>query len=530
MACSIHTNPLAAGQCIACGKEICPDCIKEFGYYCSASCKIDVQKTTSPLLDNREKQKLQSLDRKTAHLAIWVVWILPIVIVFISALYIAVKITDRSGKFRWEIPLEESPILIKSHRRLAYVLFESNRLKAFKAENGKLLWEFTTNENSKFYPVLEIHKNKGILFDEKNIYKITLSSGKIIQILPQKGRIFQKPISLGPNIFLLVQTTNFSPDDFFATPKRQTFQLLKLKRKTLSTDWSVSLKFFQPEIYSSTSRIYIMDRPERNKTYLQSFDTQTGKRLWRRKFSTSSYFNPQIKPSDKALLLGSGHKIYLISPLGTIGWEKYFKIPPSHFKFTSEGNPAILSGDSLHCYQKNGEKLWKYVVGPNEEGFAVDSKRIYIVGSFQAPRQYRPNDQLVQLLKPIGFPRIEFPEEYRASRLYALSSQKGKLVWEKDHISGEPFLEGKYLFLLKIRSSMNLIDAGKLVGETSRILCIKPNRGKVCWRYLTDGSISPLEISKDGIFFAKQEVFFGPGDLFTGGDEPPKISLTALYD
>ena len=530
MACSIHTNPLVAGQCIACRKDICPDCIREFGYYCSASCKIDAQKTTSPLLDDEEKQKLQSLDRKTTRLAIWVIWILPIAIVFVSALYIAIKVTDRSGKLRWEISLEESPSLIKSYRRLVYVLFESNQLKAFKAENGKFLWEFTTNENSRFYPFFEIHKNMGILFDEKNIYKIALPSGKIIQTLPQKGRIFQKPISLGSNIFLLVQTTNVSPDDFFAAPKRQTFQLLKLKHQTLSKDWSVSLKCFQPEIYSSTSRIYVMDRPKRNKTYLQSFDARTGKRLWRRKFSTSSYFDPQIRPSDKAILLGSGHRIRLISSLGTIHWGKYFKIPPSHFKFTSEGNPVILSGDTLHCYQKDGKKLWKYAVGPNEGVFALDSKRIYIVGSFQAPRKHRPNDQLVQLLKPIGFPTIEFPEAYRANRLYVLSSQKGNLVWEKDHLSGEPFLEGTYLFLLKIRSSMNLIDTGKLIGETSLILCIKSNRGKVCWRYLTEGSIYPLEISKEGIFFAKQEVFFGPGDLFTGGDEPPKISLVALYD
>lgn len=116
MSCLIHSNPLVAGQCITCQKNICPDCIKEFGYYCSSACKLKAQSETIPLIDREEKQKLQNLDRKVNRLAVWITWILPISFMLGLGLFLLIKITDRSGKLKWEITLEEDPVLLQSHR------------------------------------------------------------------------------------------------------------------------------------------------------------------------------------------------------------------------------------------------------------------------------------------------------------------------------------------------------------------------------------------------------------------------------
>lgn len=284
-------------------------------------------------------------------------------------------------------------------------------------------------------------------------------------------------------------------------------------------------------LVSTKSQIFIIDHPKNKRIRLSTFESQTGKLLWERKFSTSFYSDPKIAVDQESILVSSGEKIRLLTSSGKMVWEKSFQTFSPHFGLTQEGNPLVISGETLSCYKKDGDKLWEYTIGPNEWRFTVSPERVYVIGSFQTPRKYRPDDQLVQMLKPIGFPKIEFPKEYSVNRLYTLSSQTGKLIWKIDGISGEPLFNAGWLFLLKIRPTMNLIDTGKLFGESSRLICINPRRGKTAWRYITDGNVYPLEISEEGTFFAKREFFFGPGDLFTGSTrESLKVSLIALYD
>jgi outer membrane protein assembly factor BamB len=453
-------------------------------------------------------------------------------------LYFFLKITDRSGKLRWEVPLKETPVLLKFHQGILYALFEPHTLKAFKAKDGKALWEFKSKEPSSLFPYFKAQKNLGILCDEKTIYVIDLSSGKIVHRAPQKNRIFQTPVDSESTLFFLTEVqTHAVPaqrSDGELIPERQQnrFRLTKWSTASFSSEWSIRLKLFEPEnLMISESHILVVDHPKNKKIRLLAFESQTGKQLWKRRFPTDFYSDPKIVIDKESLLLSSGNKLYLLTISGKKVWEKSFDPFSRHFGFTQEGNLIVASNGTLSCYRKDGDKLWQKRIGPSEWGFAVSRGRIYIVGSFQTPRKYRPKDQLIQMLKPIGFPKIEFPKEYSVHRLYSLSSNNGKRIWKIDGISGEPLFYANGLFLLKIRPMMNLIDAGKFLGESSRLICINPRRGKMSWRYICDGMVSPLEISKKGIFFARQEVFYGPGDLFTGRtQESAKISLVALYE
>lgn len=532
MPCSKHSNPIVTSQCIRCQRDLCPDCIKEFGYYCSDTCRLEAQKENKPLLTQEEKKKLQEIDRRAKHLTLWVVWIIPSFLLLGLTIFILSKTLDRSGKVRWEIPLEEAPLILKSDRGVLYALFGSNQMKAFEIKTGKPIWESKFKGLSKLFPFLEIVGSRAIIANQKKIFHINLKTGKISRKLRIRNKMVQAPVKIGKKLFILEKISKSLIRGFTLTPKLDDFQLICLNTLSLKKRWASPVQLLRPgKIIINRNRIYIFDYREmqEKKLFIHAWDRKTGKWLWQKEFETYffNFFEPVVGP--EGILVISQNRFHYLDSSGDPRWEYPFFQFLSSSTFTTEGHPIILWGEKMTCYRKeNGETLWQFEVGPNEGFICSESKMVYAVGSV-ATKSHRRN-YFPQKLSALGLKTLPAPPNiFWLNRLYAISSESGKIIWSKDGFAGKPFFYKKNLYLIRTKFFTNFLDAGKFLGEMSSLTCFKPSNGSLLWRYQGEGSFNTLEISKEGIFFVRYSLFFAPGDLFRGPKDPAEISLVCLY-
>ncbi len=530
MACLTH-HLKTVGECTLCGKNICPECIQEFGYYCSDRCKQDAQEKIAPILTSHQKQKLSILDRQANHFAITLVWIIPSLIIGILTFWIILKSSDVSGKVRWETTLNEAPFFLKSQNPISYALFSSNQAKAYQIKDGKFLWEFQSPSHLPLFSFLEIQNKTVIFADKKNLYGLDILTGKPMLHFQAPESMPQAPLKVKSHLWLLSKIPRSQQSESGITMQPVSFQLIKLNISSFLQEKVIMLKLKTPtQMVFLEENLFIVDYENSKKINIQSIGIKTGSRLWQKAFSLN--LNTPVQPliQSHGILFVEKRNLLFLNLQGELLWKRPLERIPEQIQFTSEGNPLVLSGSNLSCYRKSdGKKLWKVAIGITREKLEIAPKMIYALGSFKTKKKLSPS--LKQMLCLVQSPLATNIEDiFSVNRLYGISNLDGKVKWQKDFCSGKPIFKNNSLYLLENRPTMNLLDMGTL-GEAMRLQCLDKKTGQLKWKYSEPGGCEAFEISDDGIFLGKQMTTLSFGDLMRrSSNQTSEARLVCLYD
>lgn len=529
MPCLTHHNTRITAECILCSRDICPECVQEFGYYCSEKCKLEAKEKIRPILTPDEKEKLEVMDRKANRLAITLAWVLPSLILSTFVFWVTFKIIDHSGKVRWEIPIDESPSFLKPDHGVLYAIFPSRRVRAYQIKDGKQLWEFQSPGHSHLLNFFEIHNHVGVLADPKNLYGVELETGKPVRHFQSPHRLSKMPLRMGGNLWILNKRPASEELEGSLTAKSLAFQLIKLNMDSFLQEKVTMQGFINPSEMTLVDRkILIIDSESFEKMTVYALDAESGEFLWQRELEKKSdeFIQPII--SAHGILSFCSGKLIFLALDGEKVWEHPLHHVPSQIECTSEGNAIVFSGRLLSCYQKsNGKRIWKRIVGAGQETLAIGPKMVYALGSFKTKRKYSPS--VKQMFAMIQSPLLAAMASLWADRLYGLSGATGKLRWKKDFLSGKPVFKNGNLYILENKPIMNLLDAG-LFESLMRVQCLKGKNGKTRWKYSEQGSFQTIEMTEEHVFFSKEVTSASFGDLLRGNSSPSKISLVCLYN
>jgi outer membrane protein assembly factor BamB len=530
MVCKAHQNDFSKAQCINCHQEICPDCIKEFGYFCGVACKQETREKTVPLLSSEEKSRLLRMDLKANRLANVIVWFIPLSLLLAGILFFGFKFFDKSGKVRWEAVLPVAPIFFKASDQILFCLFEKH-LSAYDILSGQIRWDVSLAPEGQYLPFLVVTPEEIILADQNHFHRLDRQTGRTLRSIQLQNPIVSAPLADHEFVYCLTARKQEQLLDYGIREYGRPYQMLKVKLSDFQTMMSPELKLVSPDkLLLESEHLFIIDSQDYQKSILYCLDSGNGKIKWKKSLRNS--FFEQIDPAfqGSSIFTASGKNITLYSIEGSKKWRKKFPYPISKMSVTRAGNPVILSsGKILGLNPQNGSIAWNVDIGFNEGSFLSDDDMIYVSGSVLEKRKRRPNKKIQNMLKPVGLPNIDIPKEYLQRRLYAIEGATGRIRWTLDHVSGNPLIDNSQLYLLHVKSSMNLIDASKFMGESSVLYCVHPSKGKKSWQQTWEGFTLFVETGKEGCFAVRSVQFFSPGDIFRGPKDPPKYYLVALY-
>lgn len=99
--CEAHPGQAVTGTCAGCGKPVCRECAKQFGYYCSAACLEKGRRTVTEQVRERARRNEAALRRST-RLGRLLLWLL-LGLFVLAALAIAWRFfLDPAGKVCWQ--------------------------------------------------------------------------------------------------------------------------------------------------------------------------------------------------------------------------------------------------------------------------------------------------------------------------------------------------------------------------------------------------------------------------------------------
>ena len=529
--CPIHQSEILAGVCIRCGKSLCPDCVKSFGYYCSIECCEIKKRESPPILSESERENLRQMDRRSNHIAFWLVRVFPALIILWTAVHFTVRSLDPSGKTQWKIALEEEPIQIKSLQGVVYVLSGSGTLQAVSMKNGNMLWKKNAFSSGSVLSFLEIRNQKIYAATEKEILALDLRQGTLVSKYECSGWLAAGPVIENDSLYFLYRDSQKDPWNYLNSEEAQEYSLVKLPLAQMIPEWIESIACLNPSKIISSPEVLLIDdgRDDENRIIL-AIDPKTGRKKWEAPHKKSAFASPDPLLTPHHVILLEKGEILGFDFSGVKKWQRSVAQAVIQWGLTPQEDILIVAGQKMMCFgSQDGSKMWEQFIGNSDGYFAVSPRMIYVAGSYVAPKSHVPNDQWMHFLKPIGFPDIEIPKDYVGHRLFAINSGTGKILWQKDHVIGIPLFELGRLYFYNVKFSMNLLDAGKLIGEVSQLEKTK-GRADIQWRFNWEGSSRLVEFSREGIILINVEINFGPGDLMSGGPkEPSKCSLISIH-
>ncbi|OGV72852.1 MAG: hypothetical protein A3K19_16845 [Lentisphaerae bacterium RIFOXYB12_FULL_65_16] len=141
--CEQHPDQTAAAQCGACGKFICRDCIKQFGYYCSAAC-LESSRGSVSAKAKEDTQKARLDLQRAAKIGKLIV--LGMCLMFaLGAFWLVWKFfLDPSGKICWQwqndAPLESMAILASNDKEIT--VLAKDKVVVLDPKKGTLIRSF----------------------------------------------------------------------------------------------------------------------------------------------------------------------------------------------------------------------------------------------------------------------------------------------------------------------------------------------------------------------------------------------------
>lgn len=398
--CQAHASKKIAGKCNECGKPICVECLKTFGYFCSKECKSVLKSKTNKIADVglKELGKSQETAQKISSMTkISFVLLSFGIIVFICYVFF---FKPRVQEI-WTIELNNygavvSSIIKNDH---AFLLTEKDWLLEVALYDGEII---------KQHDIKTLCKVKGgsftsgiLLYQKKNLDLIRFNAGGNILI---NGKAYYALFSPGTEKFLwsvdipyddISYVGAVSGDKYFASVELKPLEVKRQKRD-----------FFMPKPVISEVKIYNIDSGQEIKNLI----------------------------FDRAVL-----SCVLLGDLIILGTLK-----------TDIENKQLPIDKKIHCYSITDEKfLWEE---PGDFMLQKLGSLVFLRG-FDNSRLINSRGKIVKDLN-LNFTPLLSSKNYillssLLNKLTLMNSNTGEIIWSESSLGLEPIMLNDNMLIVK---------------------------------------------------------------------------------
>lgn len=553
-ACSHHPQGRIIGKCSNCGKPICTECVKYFGYFCSMRCQIQTKEKTRPAASPEEKKKVEKIEKRAQTSSIILFRILPFVLVIGLALFIYLKITSGIGKIRWktttEIPVQG--VFAANNNLLA---ISPGKIILYDSKKGNELWSLII-ENIYFIG-FSYHEFSNSLFLATSDYLKTIdcNNGNLISELKLKNKLQRHPLFSGNHVYLCDVKNSFPNDKEKSKVRLYSYSLPDLKK-----EWSKIVKktpqfligaynivllgsVYPPEymfikceahknapdswnLFSCTNCQYVKEKED--SVIIIARNQTTGEKLWKIEYESS--VRPDIIPYESDFIIFTGRTVNRINQAGKFVWKVSLSDELQRpFIYGIFKRKKILSKkeEELFYYQDNediifldiktGEETYRLKLDSNIESLIVNNDTIYYIYG-------KPVEDTGGMHPAIA----QITPKRTLSSLRAVSISTGKPLWTTEKVRGNLIMKGKFLYSFSSRMSIDLLDNEKFMADKTRIRCFNPRTGGEYWHFTGDGGLASFVFADKTLFLVLVEVFISTPIMFSGPDKPPAYHLMGI--
>ncbi|MDP8218908.1 MAG: PQQ-binding-like beta-propeller repeat protein [Candidatus Theseobacter exili] len=541
--CPIHPTSRIVGKCIACGKPVCEECRKLFGYFCSLYCKELTKQVMPKLISDDEKQKKQKWEReigKTLHVSISVILVLLGITVayFVYSMFIS-----SSGKVRWRksVPMSygiSEPVVSSG----VVQIINGKTLLGLSDKTGEEVWKLDAKMDLK-KSIVSLNNRNGLIWGSSGICCYDAVTGEIIWEFMTKARIIKALVTRNMQFAFIEEKRKDDSNEYFLTListvdgkiiKRRKINFFGRPVRMFVSSNRIFLVSRQSTIYdfvedsvNNTGNVnkkqierimeivrYKVKKPAAD--YLKSYIAETLVEDWNTKFEGD--FSSKIELFDNVIVVRTSNGLYGISENGNQLW----KWPASGIAgyFGNNKHLFILAGNGrlIALNILDGSEIWSkdgLLVYPP---VAVSGGQIYLNGLIPGKKKKKRDEPSVQL-----FPYSQAFEQFTGKEIgpkpipciYVLDEETGELLWKRKGAKGKFLFSGGKVYIADIRGTLNLLDAGRLISMKTTIQSFGPKWGWRRWRTVFMKDCLEMSAAENGLYLINYESSLGPDDLLS---------------
>ncbi len=547
-----HQDTHVVGVCNTCQKPICTDCIRQFGYFCSPTCKVQSQSKIQPFFTKEEHIEYKSQTKKSIQIIRWILLVSPIITILVSALIILQPQLSSLGKTIWQLPIQESVEFLNSHNNTLFGI-QKNSIWAWELSTGKTKFSTPISKAEPLKNILFFCDNQGIAFTDQHIITFDLEHGQIQSQQNMNGFIQENPILFNEKILLLLHKEKDMENDFLTALQnksfhnfasvQQTFRILLWDPIQHIDLWQKSIEAYQPIIYTNQNYIYITDIIPVTYEYKNCSDhsqyqhdclkchyeikqpaqmnifilDQNGTILHNmiKDMATYEIESLNIIPTDMGLIIYDTNHIFIISKDGNTIFQHELLQPARNILLFKNEYIFLVYQNKIQCFSLDSHELhWEKTMGLGYEKAIFYKNWILVDGTpASIPKKEPPlfmsieTESLTSQIK-------------KAPTLYALDIHTGVIKWQRANISGAIHIYDEQIFLMAEKSKINLDDLQRLYGNSSVITSLKPSNGKIRFSKSVDGSCYSFNFTPFGIALCRMTYY-----MTMNGIEPQEPSI-----
>ncbi len=533
--CENHPDGRPVSTCPGCGKTVCSECIKAFGYFCSEACR-DAARAAEP---EPEEETINYVEAQQRYDTIARILFrrVPLALGALIILVVLIRWIDPTGDEQWRIELPDSAGIAQmiEVKDTLFVLDGNGRVAALDTDNGEEQWNVPAQDHLSSMT----HINNALILAGGNQLRcLGAGDGNQRWKLELDENVYDVLWEANPDSVVAGTTryTSTSPDDEDATWVMNS-EVVLLDAATGEVQWRRAIDsqtvhqvgFFAGQPWCLTS--------ESETFQLEALNPEDGRRAW----------GMRTAGDEPPTILTTGSRMVVVLPeevmgLGTDGTKQWAEPLSGRITLATQAVDEVilcLDRKSLRSLDVNsGKTQWSIEVPGWVEDASVGDRMLYVsvagwMKEGEAPKgplESMPDGPEKQLLEELFFDDEETEDGDDASffaevdRLAVYDLRKGRLQWEARMDTSSAVRGSGCCYLLQYVTGMGSL----MGGDTSGRLSARAARdGDVLWRFRSDAELTSLVEGDRQVYLETTTILPEMLSKYSRG-RPPQIGLAAV--
>ncbi len=498
--CERHEGMPLSAECLKCGKKICSECRREFGYFCSVECLNASRQSVDRSEIEQRRQDEGSMNKILAFVKIAMA-LAAFALIFYAAWLVWKNFLDPAGSIAWQMsmPIKSDNFFILSESDKSCLFKSGDEFVSFDPSNGVQTSKKSVPELGRFDILLKKTKDGFFASNGENSIAFFAIDGGLKWEKRFDGMEISKAAAHESGAIALVRR-KIDYDTVTEALKLPSPKLVSLDESGKIL-WEKDSDGF-PETLSAGGGIYILSsftaKGDDMSALLKAGDLKTGKDKWQ--IALGDSFCPYAEIFDECVIFADGNSLNAVS---SDGKSKLWKVPAESFyedQISRNGDFILIrTDDGILCASIPEKKLlWEKKLD-DVENIACDAMRVFAVVTTSSQKEIESMPKGASM--PKGFEQLDddinpLKQNKNASKrlktvydseLICYDVKSGTELWKKKKLYGEMALgEGK-LAIVREPSRESLMGSSSVV----MIHQIDPKSGKELFVRRSNVKIAP---------------------------------------
>ena len=545
--CPRHPEELATGQCGFCGKPICRECMRAFGYYCSEEC-LGKSKNAISHEERESAEEAKQAVKSAAKMGR--IMVLAVVVLFVfGGAFVAWKLfLDKTGKvcWTWDCSADFGKLSVIGSEGGKVWIRANDQIVAVNGKNGKQVSSFKLERGQGFFEEIKLVSDGILVWGDEKLTCLGLDGGRKY-VAEFNGRRMHLAVAQDKRqAFVAVNPPAVMRLDLPEGQEQKKKRLFGLDLAKGGKLWTKKLKdkVGVAGMASGTNKLFcVFTKATATFKYDYVFctlDGDSGKRLWRIDLPEQPGWGP-VAWKDTVLLQVEG-EIHAFSGTG----EEVWSVPvegdfPS--RGVKDGMFFLGSPEGTTCYDMgSGKELWKTDLAVSSGEMFIGRKRLFLVGyasdkakgtkkegEVKLPPAYEENKDI---LKDFGIDVNNMGKKKLVPVLACLDRKSGKEIWRKRNVMGRIFGDEHRLVQVMDTSQTSMLA---MIGGGKGVTVIRQydlGSGKMMYSRQSELGFRFPVLAGDRLVGISHERTEKPGLLngmnSQGGGKLPKIKIHGI--